>query len=313
MTDRSRDKDILVSVVIPSFNAESTIAATLTSVAGQQCDFPFEVIVVDSSADSTPQIISKRFPQVKCIHRQEKTPAAAARNLGARSASGKYIAFLDSDCVVDEEWLQMMMENYNEDYCGIGGPICNSNPETAISWAGFLLEFSDFFPSTKPIEVEHIPSGNLLLTLRSFLDSGGFPEEFHFAQEDRLFSWLLSRKTGKTFLFHPEIKVFHSQREGLRKFLLHQHQIGRGGAELLKITDLPGSNLVRKHPLLTLFILPFVALRKLGRCLGRAIRLQQQLFFAKPQIIPLMVLGQLFWMCGFGKGLNIHVGKLNRN
>ncbi len=295
---------ITVSVVIPCYNSTDTIVPTLAALTSQKTAFNYQVIVVNSSADATPDMVRQRFPEVELVQLSQRASAAKARNLGAAEATGRFIAFLDSDCLVTTDWLQMMVDNFNADYSGIGGPIENGNPESAISWAGYLLEFSDFFPCTNPVPVAHIPSGNLLLPLKTFIEAAGFPEDFHFAQEDRLFSWTLSRKTGKAFLFHPDIKVFHSHRAGVRQFLRHQYQIGRGGAEILKITDLPGSGLVRKQPLLTALLLPFVALRKLCRCLGRGVRHNPKPLFSKPHIIAAMGMGQLCWMAGFARQLS---------
>ncbi len=86
----------VVSVIIPTYNRASFLDEAIESVLGQ--DFQdFELIVVDdSSTDSTSHLLSRygsRLTRLSQSHRG----VSAARNLGIRSARGKYIAFLDSD------------------------------------------------------------------------------------------------------------------------------------------------------------------------------------------------------------------------
>jgi len=77
-----------VSIVIPSYNSHKTITACLDSIASQDVQ-PLEVVVVDSSVDDTPDIISQRYPNVKLRHRENRLFPGPARNLGASRAQGK--------------------------------------------------------------------------------------------------------------------------------------------------------------------------------------------------------------------------------
>jgi glycosyltransferase involved in cell wall biosynthesis len=87
----------LVSIIIPTYNCEGFIEEALTSVVRQ--DYPSrEIIVVDDgSTDSTVSIV-KRFPEARLLTQRNAGPAAA-RNVGVRASSGKYLAFLDGDDV----------------------------------------------------------------------------------------------------------------------------------------------------------------------------------------------------------------------
>ncbi len=85
-----------VSVVIPAFNRAHTITRALHSVF-KQSHPAYEVIVVDDgSNDQTCQLVQEQFPSVQLIQ-QENRGVSAARNCGIRSASGEWIALLDSD------------------------------------------------------------------------------------------------------------------------------------------------------------------------------------------------------------------------
>ena len=292
----------VVSIIIPCYQSAHTITAVLAGIQRQQSNHPCEIIVVNSSADGTENIIRTQFSCVKLIQLQHRTLASAARNIGARHANGDIFAFLDADCLVSDNWLNTAMDMIARDYCSFGGPIENANPVSTISWAGYVLEFSDFFSRKTPCVVAHIPSGNLFIKRDVFNLIGGFPEQFKYAQEDRYFSWLLQERTGLPSLFHPKLCVKHYQRTSFNEFLSHQHHIGRGGAEILKRTDLFGSELVQDK-ILMLFILPVLPFKKLLISLFRLIRWKPKTLVQYPLLIPLLTLGMLFWGLGFTSGV----------
>lgn len=96
---------IFVSVVIPAYNAERTLAAAIESVLGQTYR-DLEIIVVDDgSADGTAGVAARFGEDVRCI-RQKNAGAAAARNAGILAAQGDAIALLDAD----DLWLPEKLE-----------------------------------------------------------------------------------------------------------------------------------------------------------------------------------------------------------
>ena len=92
----SYKRDVVFSVVIPSFNRVALLERTLKSVFAQRFT-DFEIIIVDDgSADGTMDFLRSLGQVVKIFH-QPHQGAGSARNLGARHAGGAYLAFLDSD------------------------------------------------------------------------------------------------------------------------------------------------------------------------------------------------------------------------
>lgn len=88
-----------VSVVIPAYNAGSTISAALSSVTAQTA-VPDEIVVVDDgSTDGTSEIVRASGWPVRLLQ-QDRGGPSAARNAGIAAASGELIAFLDAD----DEW-----------------------------------------------------------------------------------------------------------------------------------------------------------------------------------------------------------------
>lgn len=105
----------LFSVVIPSFNRVALLGSALGSVFAQRFA-DFEIIVVDDgSTDGTRDYLNSLGRRIKLFRQPNRGPGAA-RNLGARHATGKYLAFLDSD----DLWFPWTLELYRDvihDYC----------------------------------------------------------------------------------------------------------------------------------------------------------------------------------------------------
>ena len=104
--------DPKVSIVIPAFNAESTLAATLSSLSRQSLGDWEAIIVDDGSADRTPELIrdharaDARFRALFPGH----GGASAARNAGIAAARGEWLIFLDSDDELPADHLAVMMD-----------------------------------------------------------------------------------------------------------------------------------------------------------------------------------------------------------
>ena len=102
----------LISVVVPAWRAEKTLAAALDSVLAQTWR-EIEVLVVDdASPDGTlalAESYAARDPRVRVIAQKENGGVSRARNRGVREARGEWIAFLDSDDLWMPEKLERQM------------------------------------------------------------------------------------------------------------------------------------------------------------------------------------------------------------
>lgn len=90
---------MLISVIIPIYNAEKYLKDSIDSVISQSYKNIEIILVDDGSEDSSPQIcddFSEAYPFVNVIH-QENKGVSAARNAGLCAAKGEYLIFLDSD------------------------------------------------------------------------------------------------------------------------------------------------------------------------------------------------------------------------
>lgn len=168
----------LVSVVIPSHNRADYIVAAVRSVLQQRCadDIGVEVVVVDdASTDGTPGVLADAFgDDITVLVNPRNIERGACRNLGARTARGRYVAFLDSDDLWSPEKLTRQLEEARE--------------RVLVLTDVFLID-ADGRPTgelRRPSESDQdvrfrnpffgSPS-SMLLDRSTFLACGGFPEE----------------------------------------------------------------------------------------------------------------------------------------
>jgi glycosyltransferase involved in cell wall biosynthesis len=287
-----------ISVIIPSYNSCATIESCLQAVLSQDVEEGFEVIVVDSSTDDTPQIIQSRFPQVRLVHRAERLIPSAARNVGIEVAKGELLAFTDADCLPDKQWLQNIVEAHQSEYLIIGGSVSNGRPHSRLSRAEYFIEFREFSSSSPRREVRFLPTCNLSAKRELFDCVGLFPNVR--ASEDTLFAHRL-QKHGIPILFVPEIRIAHLNRDRWQPYLKNQMTLGENAAMVRRIMSMPGSRFAKMPFLFP--VLPLVrTLRTLQFIFQNPLRqaLSQLLGFVA--IYPHFFLGSVAWSLGFYRG-----------
>lgn len=93
-----------ISVIIPCYNCETTLAATVESVLAAGLGDCELILVDDGSTDGTAALcdaLSAKYDRLCCVH-QPNAGVSAARNRGIEEARGEYIWFVDADDTVDE-------------------------------------------------------------------------------------------------------------------------------------------------------------------------------------------------------------------
>lgn len=115
----------MISVIIPHLNQPEALASGLAALNAQQgVSLPYEIIVVDNGSHQLPTEICSRYDKVVLLVQPVPGPGPA-RNLGAASAKGDILAFIDADCIAAPGWLAAMEQHFNEapDDTLIGGDV----------------------------------------------------------------------------------------------------------------------------------------------------------------------------------------------
>jgi glycosyltransferase involved in cell wall biosynthesis len=106
--------DTLISVIVPTYNEEQNISTCLQSLSRQTLPRDtYEIIVVDGgSKDRTREIAATVADQVFI---QTSKKVGGARNDGAMVARGEILATTDADCVLPEDWLERIRDDFQRD------------------------------------------------------------------------------------------------------------------------------------------------------------------------------------------------------
>lgn len=218
-----------VSVIVCSYNGAKTLERCLESL--KEVDYPdYEVILVDDGSKDNTQEIAARHPWIVNI-KQVNKGLSVARNVGGYAATGEILAYTDSDCMADPDWLYYLVHTLTSgDYCGVGGP--NISPP-AEDWIQACVSAAPGGPShvlLTDVVAEHIPGCNMAFHKWAFEKVGGFDPEYRKAGDDVDFCWRLQQE-GQVIAFSPAAIVWHYRRFTLQAF--RKQQEGYGEAESL--------------------------------------------------------------------------------
>jgi cellulose synthase/poly-beta-1,6-N-acetylglucosamine synthase-like glycosyltransferase len=228
-----------VSVVVCAYNAERTMDACLASL--RTLNYPdYEVIVVNDGSTDTTLAISERHkatydadpdgPRMVIIDQPNKG-LSVARNVGAQAATGEIVAYTDSDCVPDPDWLAFLVYKFvRRGFVAVGGPNFPPPEPHLVPAAVAVSPGGPTHVLLNDEVAEHIPGCNMAFTKRVLEDIGGFEPVFAAAGDDVDLCWRLQNR-GYAVGFSPAATVWHYRRNTVKAYL--KQQMGYGKAEAL--------------------------------------------------------------------------------
>ncbi|OGF26989.1 hypothetical protein A2331_02730 [Candidatus Falkowbacteria bacterium RIFOXYB2_FULL_34_18] len=206
-----------LSIIIPCYNCETTLEEALRSVYTQNFTTPFEVVMVDDgSTDNTLSLIKKlvkKYPHTKYYTHKKNRGGGAARNTGIKKSTGGLIFILDSDDMLPDNMLPKTIDYLNKKR--VDGILF----EEARYFTNDLkksknikhdlnyfkdIKFNNLFENKKGF----LTQVNFLYTKKSFLKTGGYPENHGFDTQHFGFKYL---STGAHIDICPNSYYFHRQ------------------------------------------------------------------------------------------------------
>lgn len=196
------ENNFLVSVIVPAYNAESTIRTTLEAILKQSYKNIEVLVVDDGSKDSTAEIVSVYEDCRIVLIRKENGGVSSARNFGIKKARGEWIAFCDADDIWDNLKLEKQIHVINNlpdvDFIG-----CNRNGEkTRVLFHSYnrvrKIVFSDMLIKTFP------QTSTVVIRKTVFNDVGVYDENQKYAEDGNL--WLRICKKKNCYMM-PESLV----------------------------------------------------------------------------------------------------------
>lgn len=228
----------LVSVVVPVYNSASILPRCLDALLAQT--YPsdrYEIIVIDDgSADASADVAHAcldNWAGVSHVLQQPNGGPASARNLGIGAASGDIVAFIDSDCVAERDWLGSLTEAFTtSEVAGVGGPIIN---HCSPGWVTSYLQAANFYRHrARRGVVDYLVTGNVAFRRSALLAVGGFAADKGVWGEDADLSFRL-RQSGYTLLLAQRGTVTHfGSPTSLRGLSKELYRYGYGSSVLAR-------------------------------------------------------------------------------
>jgi len=219
-----------VSIIIPVKDRAEELERCLVSLAllTYPADLLQVIVVDDGSSDGSAEIAQRCGALVIPSGGTGRGPAAA-RNVGARAATGEILAFIDSDCTASERWLDDLIPAFSDPRtAAVGGLVDGMCRESAVdryeSVMSSLALGARERSGNSGDDTFYLPSCNLLVRRLDFAAAGGFRDEMHVGEDVDL-TWRL-RDNGRTITYLPVGRVYHEHRSSVRSFMSRRFDYG---------------------------------------------------------------------------------------
>lgn len=240
--DNPQIKNLQVSVIVPAYNAATTITDCVHALKTQQVDFPYEIIVVDdASADDTGALAAAAGADV--ILHENRRGAAASRNSGIAKAKGRLICFTDADCTPAPDWIQKIIKPFEvEEIVGCKGIYATKQKEVVARFV--QIEYEDKYDLLhKQTRIDFIDTYSAGYRRSVLIANDGFDEDFTYLEDQELSFRLATR--GYAMVFQPEALVYHYHSNTLWRYFRKKFTIGYWKAQTLR--RFPGRMMQDSH------------------------------------------------------------------
>ena len=225
-----------LSIIIVSWNSLHFLQPCLASLTEVLERSDVELVWVDNgSADGAEQWVTANYPEVAVRRLPENRGVAAARNVGASAARGRYLLFLDDDTEASAEAIDCLL-CYAESHPAAGIVACalhdadGRTQQSFKSYPGLLSKIANVLSSRlrsehqvelpdAPIEPCYVIGACQLIPRRLFERLGGFDEHIFYGPEDADFC-MRARREGFATVFLPDVAILHHWRRITNRSLL---------------------------------------------------------------------------------------------
>ncbi len=237
-----RDISVLrASVIIPTFNRPVELKNCIQSIL-EQTVRPFELIIIDDgNLQDLPLKKECKDAGIQYRYLKKNKPGlTASRNAGVKLAQGDIIFFLDDDVVLFPDYIQEMLNTYDEKRIigGVGGLIANQKPskfihpvrrlldvallissfsEGKVLPSGFCINFGETGLPIKRVKEVDFLSGGVSSYRKEIFEEFSFDTEKYLGYglgEDMDFSYQVSKKYK--LMLNPKVRLFHLKSSKMR-------------------------------------------------------------------------------------------------
>jgi len=233
-----QSNNIILSIIIISYNTKELLEQCINSIIKslmnseskhQASSVSYEIIVVDNnSKDDSVKFVNSLIRNklaIKLIENKENVGFAKANNQGIKIAKGEYIMLLNSDTIVQNNALEILVDylEENPDIAVLGPKLLNADQTSQPSVGNFpslpvvanMLFFEHFVPnrfvrwSPKTTRAVDWVMGAALMSRREIFNKiGGLDENIFMYMEELEWCYRI-KKNGYKIYFYPQAKIVH--------------------------------------------------------------------------------------------------------
>lgn len=229
VVERNDPNTLFVSVIVIVLNGERNIDNCIKSLIKQTypSDF-YEIIVVDNGSSDSTVDRAKKFPVRIAYEPIQGIPMA--RNHGIKLAQGSIIAFTDSDCIADPNWLKRLIAPYRNPEIGIvGGSIHNITSEKENIIERFFLTTNFIAPPRqfRDSSYSYFTTANVSYRKDAIMKAGYFDVRLKRCSDVDL-SRKVQLNIGLKAAFVENSIIFHSHPRHLKELIRFTRNNGYG-------------------------------------------------------------------------------------
>ncbi len=258
-------------MIIPARNEAATIGRTVAAVVAQRTpDRQVEIIVVDDgSEDDTAAVAAAAGARVLPLDIARRGNPGAARNVGAASAAGDPLIFLDADCVPAPGWLGALLDAHARGEKIVGGAIDVPGSLRVVARCDHYCGSYHVHPGRAAGYVPNHPPANLSARRDVFAGSCGFSEGHPVADGHEELAWQAAlAERGVRIFFEPSAVVLHHNRPGLGNLLRRNFRWGYSALESKHATGAARHSWLYRRPALMVAAAAPLALAHTAYTLG---------------------------------------------
>lgn len=278
-----------LSIIIVNYNVKEFLLNLLHSIEKASSNIDKEIIVVDNASDDgSVEAIKEKFPTVKLVENKNNIGFGSANNQGLKIAQGKYILFINPDCIVSEDTFDKMISFFEGNVnCGLAGcKILNSDGSLQLAcrrsfpgpWTSFtkVTGLSNLFPNSRifarynlnyldenrTYEVDGVSGSFMMIKRETYEKVGGFDEQFFMYGEDLDLCYRVQKAGFKVF-YVPDTQIIHYKGESTKRSNLDETKLFYDAMH----------KFVKKHlssfPIVEIILRTAIGFRKLFAFLGK--------------------------------------------
>jgi glycosyltransferase involved in cell wall biosynthesis len=245
----------MVSIIVIVYNGEKFLSRCLSALMA--LEFPkseLEVIVVDNNSTDNTKLIIEQYP-VKYFFEQKRS-IPVARNRGLKEARGRYVVFIDSDCVADKFLLKNFIDYFNRDsfnVAALSGKMDFSFSKTLWNkFNAYILNPEESQIRNRKVvnfRFPHIVTANAIFKREIFDEVGYFDEDMARGEDFDVSLRILLK--GYKLDYVDSAIIYKTNAEGLSKFIYNKFIDGQNIAkQLYKYKNIFRLNLIKESVLM---------------------------------------------------------------